>query len=133
MSFSDINSQEMYSLTIKVTHLRNSKGTLQIALYNKKGTIPDEKFQKFYKKEAVQITENTAILTFTHLPKGIYAVNVLHDENKNGKIDKGFMLPKEGIGFSNYAKIGFRNRPKFSKASFELTKDVEKEIKVIYF
>jgi uncharacterized protein (DUF2141 family) len=32
---------------------------------------------------------------------------LLHDENKNGKIDKGFILPKEGIGFSNFQSIGF--------------------------
>jgi uncharacterized protein (DUF2141 family) len=32
-----------------------------------------------------------------------YAINILHDEDNNGKIKKGFVLPKEGMGFSNYA------------------------------
>jgi len=31
-----------------------------------------------------------------------YAINILHDEDNNGKIKKGFVLPKEGMGFSNY-------------------------------
>ena len=52
--------------------------------------------------------------------KGNYAVNILHDENNNGKIDKGLILPKEGIGFSNYSSIGLTNRPNFKKANFEL-------------
>jgi len=59
-------------------------------------------------------------------------VNILHDENKNGKIDKKFILPKEGIGFSNYKSIGFTNKPNFSKASFELDSKTEINIKVIY-
>ncbi|WP_317124951.1 DUF2141 domain-containing protein [Paenimyroides viscosum] len=42
------------------------------------------------------------------------------------------MLPKEGIGFSNYQTIGLRNRPNFSKASFELNADKTVEVKVIY-
>ena len=70
--------------------------------------------------------------TFSHLPKGNYTVNILHDENNNGKIDKGLILPKEGIGFSNYSSIGLTNRPNFKKASFELTQNKTIKVKVIY-
>ena len=42
------------------------------------------------------------------------------------------MLPTEGIGFSNYQSIGIRNRPKFSKASFEIYSNTTKTIKIIY-
>jgi uncharacterized protein (DUF2141 family) len=56
----------------------------------------------------------------------------LHDENSNGKIDKGLILPKEGIGFSNYSSIGLTNRPNFKKASFELTQNKTIKVKVIY-
>lgn len=59
-------------------------------------------------------------------------MNILHDENNNSKIDKGLLLPKEEIGFSNYQTIGLRNRPNFSKASFELNADKTVEVKVIY-
>ena len=40
---------------------------------------------------------------------------------------------KEGVGFSNYESIGMRNRPKFSKASFELNANISKSISIIYF
>ncbi|WP_456378711.1 DUF2141 domain-containing protein [Lutibacter sp.] len=133
MSFNPLNNEETYSLTIKVKNLRNSKGVVQFAIYNKDGSIPDEKYKKYYKKDIALITKDSSTITFNNLPKGTYAINILHDENKNGKIDKKFILPKEGIGFSNYTSIGMRNRPKFSKASFELNETTTKNIKIIYF
>jgi len=132
LSFNLPNNEESYSLTIKVENLRNSKGVVQFAIYNKEGSIPDEKFKKVYKKDIATIYNNTSTITFNNLPNGNYAVNILHDENKNGKIDKKFILPKEGIGFSNYKSIGFTNKPNFSKASFELDSKTEINIKVIY-
>ncbi|MFT5349150.1 MAG: hypothetical protein ACI9M3_002200, partial [Bacteroidia bacterium] len=74
----------------------------------------------------------SSTITFEHIPPGIYAVNILHDENKNGKIDKGFIFPIEGIGFSNFQSIGFTNRPNFAKASFELKASKTINVKVIY-
>ena len=131
-SFSDQQGSSRYSLTVKVDHLRNSKGVVQISIYNKDGSIPDEKFKKYFKQKVVQISGNTATYTFVGLPKGKYAVNILHDENKNGMIDKRFIMPKEGIGFSNFNSIGFSNKPNFKKASFELNGDKEIDIKIIY-
>jgi uncharacterized protein (DUF2141 family) len=59
-------------------------------------------------------------------------VNILHDENENGQIDKGFILPIEGVGFSNYQSIGFTNRPNFLNASFELRSNKTIGVKIIY-
>jgi len=132
MSFNLQNNEETYSLTITVKDLRNSKGVVQFSIYNKEGSIPDEKYKKYYKKDSVAINDQTATITFNDLPKGRYAINILHDENKNGKVDKKFIFPKEGIGFSNYESIGMSNRPKFSKASFEVNTNSAKVITVIY-
>ncbi len=88
---------EKYDLTIKVDELSNSKGVVQFALYNKEGSIPDEEFKAYYKKQDAKINNDTSSTTFKDLPKGIYAINILHDENKNGKIDKKFILPVEQI------------------------------------
>lgn len=131
-SFKKLPLQNTFSLTIEVKELRNSKGLVQFALYNEKGTIPDEKYKHYYKLGTAVIDDRSATYTFFDLPSGRYAVNVLHDENQNGKIDKGLILSKEGIGFSNYEKIGLLNKPNFSKANFELTKDCRKRIKIIY-
>ena len=135
LSFSEKTSGETYSLKVKSAGFRNSEGEILFALYNKDGSIPDEKYKKYFKKGISKIDKNgTATFTFTNLPEGSYAVNILHDENKNGKIDKKFLLPmpSEGIGFSNYESIGMSNRPNFSKASFLVKSNMEKVIKVIY-
>jgi uncharacterized protein (DUF2141 family) len=135
LSFSESIPDEGYSLTIKAEGFRKAEGEVLFALYNKDGSIPDEKYKNYFKKGISQIDKDgTATFTFKNLPKGNYAVNILHDENKNGKIDKKFMLPlpSEGIGFSNYKSIGLSNRPNFSKASFVVKNNMTIEINVIY-
>lgn len=124
--------QNTFTLTVEVENLRNSKGEVQFTLYNTDGSIPDEHYKSYFKMDKSRIENGKAEITFSNLPKGIYAVNILHDENKNGKIDKGFILPKEGIGFSNYSSIGLTNRPNFKKASFELNQNKTIKVKVIY-
>jgi uncharacterized protein (DUF2141 family) len=121
-----------YTLTVVVSQLRNERGVVQFALYDKDGTIPDQNFQKYLKIAKSKIVHKEATVTFEQLPAGRYAVNILHDENEDGKIDKGFILPTEGVGFSNYETIGLTNRPKFSAASFDLNKDLTINVKVIY-
>lgn len=135
LTLSSFNNQkgETYSLTAEVKELQNCKGVVQFALYNKDGTIPDEHYKKCCKILKEKIQNGTSKVTFSNLPVGKYAVNILHDENENGEIDKGFILPIEGVGFSNYQSIGLTNRPNFSKASFELSSDKKITVKVIYF
>lgn len=130
-SFTKPNA-ETFSLTVDVKNLRNEKGVVQFALYNKDGLIPDEDFENYYKIVKGEIVNASSTITFKNIPSGKYAVNILHDENKNGKIDKGFILPIEGIGFSNFQSIGLTNRPNFSKASFELKENKTIDVTVIY-
>jgi uncharacterized protein (DUF2141 family) len=132
LAFSPKSESQTFSLTVEVSDLRNSTGVVQFSIYNKDGTIPDEKFKNYFKQKKAKILDSKSKVTFYNLPKGTYAVNILHDENRNGKIDKGWILPIEGIGFSNFRSIGFSNRPSFKKASFNLNYNVFKRVKVIY-
>ena len=135
MLFSFANKTESithHSLTVKVHGLRNAKGHVQFSLYNKDGSIPDEDYENYYQQKNGIIVNHSSTVTFHHLPVGNYAINILHDENKNGKIEKGWILPIEGIGFSNFNDIGFSNRPNFKKAKFPVNKHTVKTIKVIY-
>ncbi len=125
-------ADETCSLMVEVHGLRSSKGVIQFMLYNRDGTIPDKECKSYYKKQTGKIDEGVSYTVFENLPKGRYAVTVVHDENMNGKIDSGFFLPIEGIGFTNYSSIGLANRPDFVKASFDLSSNVTKSIKVIY-
>jgi uncharacterized protein (DUF2141 family) len=132
---SSFNNQikETYNLTIEVKELRNSKGTVVFALYNRDDAFPDEHYKKYLKKLTGKIVKGNSSVTFENLPAGKYAVNILHDEDNDGKIKKGMILPKEGIGFSNFQSIGFSNKPSFRKASFDLQSDKAIKIKIIYF
>lgn len=123
---------ETHSLTVEVLGLRNSNGIVQFALYNDEDSFPDEHYKKYYRKQTAKIINGTSEVTFKNLPPGKYAVNVLHDENEDGKVKKGIILPKEGLGFSNYESIGLSNRPSFQKASFNLVGDKKIEVKIIY-
>jgi uncharacterized protein (DUF2141 family) len=131
-SFACAAENSTRSLTVKVENLRNAKGVVQFTLYDKEGSLPDEKFTRYLKKQVGQISNGIASVTFQDLPEGVYAVNILHDENSDGKIEKGFVMPVEGIGFSNYQAIRMTNRPDFAGASFQLNNDMEIEVKIIY-
>lgn len=127
-----IQKQETCSLTIDVSELRNSEGTVQFALYNREDTFPDEHYKKYFKKLTGKIVNGASTVTFKNLPEGKYAVSILHDENNDGKIKKGIIFPKEGIGFSNFQSIGISNRPTFTKASFSMLSDKKIKINIIY-
>ncbi len=120
------------SLTVIVEGLRNSKGLVQYALYDREGSLPDQKFKKYHQIRTSPISNGKSSTTFSNLRPGTYAISVLHDENKDGEIKMGLLLPKEGIGFSNFKAIGLSNRPNFSKASFMLDKDSTIVVNMIY-
>lgn len=131
-SFKESAESAGFSLTVEVNDLRNSNGTVLFALYDRLDAFPDENYQKYVQKLTGKITKGTSHVTFENLTAGIYAVNILHDENNDGKIKKGIILPKEGIGFSNYQSVGLSNRPSFAKASFILQSDMKIKVHIIY-
>jgi len=133
LSLQSILLAKNVSLNVEVEGLKGDQGDLIVALYNKDGSIPDEKLNKYFKKKVVPLSQLSKGIKFENLSEGRYAVIVIHDENKNGKIDKGLLLPKEGVGFSNFSSISIMNKPNFKKASFMLDKDLTKKIKLIYF
>jgi uncharacterized protein (DUF2141 family) len=120
------------TLTVSVSDLRNSSGNVVFALYNREDAFPDEHYKKYYKILRSKIVNSSSTVIFKNLPNGVCAVNILHDENNNGKIKKKLFLPVEGIGFSNFQSIGFLNRPTFEKSAFYLRKDTTISVRIIY-
>lgn len=61
----------------------------------------------------------------TDLPRGTYAISVLHDKDENGKMTKSFLgWPVEAYGFSNNARGTF-SAPAFEECVFELREPTE--------
>lgn len=120
------------TLTVNVSELRNSNGNVVFALYNREDAFPDEHYKKYYKIVSGKITNRSSVVVFKDLRIGQYAVNILHDENNDGKIKKKLFLPVEGIGFSNFQSIGFSNKPTFEKAAFYLRANTTIRVTIIY-
>ncbi len=119
------NSGDGYNLEINITKIRSNSG--QIAIQ-----VLDEQ-KKVVKQEFATISNKRSVLLLKGLPKGKYAVQLFHDENKNGKMDFNFLgIPKEGYGFSNDAR-GFMSEPAFDKQLFLLDQDLAIQIKLSYF
>jgi uncharacterized protein (DUF2141 family) len=49
---------------------------------------------------------------------GSYALSVIHDENRNGKLDTFLGVPREGFGFSHNPVIRF-GPPRFAQVRFD--------------
>ena len=83
-------------LTIKITSIRNAEGNIRVALRSDENTIVASKIVEIDPKTL------TAEAVFDNLPEGTYGVAVIHDENKNGKLDfNDTGVPTEGYGHSN--------------------------------
>lgn len=60
----------------------------------------------------------TTTVTLRNVQPGRYAVQAFYDQNGNGKVDRAlFGIPREGVGFSNDAKIRMAP-PKWEEAVF---------------
>jgi uncharacterized protein (DUF2141 family) len=112
------------ALTVEVTGLRNTKGSVVYSIFSGPDGFPD-KGAKALASGSCAITddkdEKTARFVVPKLAPGVYAVTLFHDENSNGKLDtKTFGIPKEGFGFSNDPKIRM-GPPRFKDTSFAIT------------
>ena len=108
-------------LTVTVTDLRNHNGQIVFGVFKSADGFPtdQEKAVDWQVKPA-----DADSVTFTAmLPPGEYGASVLHDENKNGKMDKNFVgIPLEGYGVTNNPKPPLRAAT-FDEARFKLPPD----------
>ena len=121
-------------LTIKVVGARNAKGKIGVALFQGPEGFPENASAAFRSEQATIDSQTmSAEVVFRDVPQGVYAVSVLHDENMNGKLDKGlFGIPQEGYGASNNPEKKMR-APHFDEAKFSLSAPEQAiEIKLIY-
>ncbi len=120
------SQQKEYKLDIQVTGKFSSEGYLQIHLYN----VAKDFLKKPYKTIKIEAKNSNHKAVFHNVPKGIYAVFVVNDKNKNNKLDKNFIgMPKEAMGCSNGAKGRF-GPPKFKDAKFNVQRDTTILVKI---
>jgi uncharacterized protein (DUF2141 family) len=116
---------------LSVTNLRNSKGQLMVCLTKNPKAFPDCTKDTSALKKLVPASSASNI-TFSNVASGTYAIAIVHDENKNDKMDLRIFIPREGFGFSRNPKIGM-GPPKFKSASFTVSdSDVNQSVKMKY-
>lgn len=122
------------SIQVKMTHFNSTEGTVQVSIFNMAEGFPTDE-SKIYKKLRTTInSDKTAVVTFTGLAAGEYAVAMHHDENNSGEMEYNWIgMPKEGYGFSRNFKPTIR-APKFHETNISLDQEANKviTIKVLY-
>ena len=105
------------TLHVTVEGIRNDAQPVRVLLFKTPDTFPDE--ERCYKVQATTATEGTAVVEFTDLDPGAYAIMAYHDENEDNRLNRVLgMWPSEGYGLSlNPLVMG---PPTFQETSFEL-------------
>jgi uncharacterized protein (DUF2141 family) len=102
---------------VRVANVGTSRGTMKVAVCPR---------QNFLQETCPYIARVPAVAGVTivmvrGVPPGIYAVQVHHDINDNGQVDRSLLgIPVEGIGFSRDAKILF-GPPRFEDAEVSIS------------
>ena len=105
------------TLTVQISNVRNAKGLVHVDICPQKQFLGDD---CSYVGDA-QAHAGVVTVTVANLPPGQYAAQVFHDENRNKKVDRAlFGIPKEGVGFSNDARISL-GPPKWADARFNFS------------
>jgi uncharacterized protein (DUF2141 family) len=103
------------TIVVKVTGLRSEKGQVKIAVFNSPEKWLGE--QPIY-SSTINVDGQTVVWKITDVPYGDYGIAVLHDENKNGKMDKNILgIPQEPYGFSNNVRVTL-GPPTWEKSKF---------------
>ena len=111
------------SMVVDISGIRNKDGLIRLAFFVDEEGFKSEKPALVCMLEKKRVLNGNLTVHLDSIPPGLYGIALLDDENKNGKLDYKFIIPKEGVGFSNYDQHGI-HRPVFSDFSFLLKKNV---------
>lgn len=119
------------SLRIDVSNIRQGKGEIKLALFNKAEGFPFESIQA-YKLLKSDPKDGKVNFIIDSLTQGRYAIALFHDTNNDGVLNLNVLgIPKEGYGVSNNAYNMF-SAPKYTDASFVHSKTTIQRITMKY-
>jgi len=108
-----------------VSGLRSAKGQVVACLTARPADFPSCEHDPAARSVTVPAAGVTEI-AFGPVQPGRYAIALFHDENRNGRLDKRLMLPREGFGFSRDAPVRM-GPPSFASAAFEVGSGDERQ------
>jgi uncharacterized protein (DUF2141 family) len=109
------------ALRIHVDGLRNSTGVVGAVIFSSPDGWPEDTSKSLHHWPTPIMPGAREATPEWNLPPGNYGVAVIHDENKNHKLDRNFLgIPKEGFGFANNPHVGL-SAPPFNAAVVHVT------------
>jgi uncharacterized protein (DUF2141 family) len=114
-------AQPGFSATVDVSvhGLTSRNGFLNVSIWKNVKGFP-KKSEEALAQKIVPVAGSDMTIRFDALEQGVYAVVAYHDQNSNGKLDMGFMGPKEPYGVSNNFRSKF-GPPDFESCAFNLS------------
>lgn len=117
------------TLEVSIANVRDTTGVVHVALFTNSKNFLNTPVASM----SVAAVRGTVTVQFRGLSHGAYAISVIHDANRNGKLDTNFFgIPREGFGFSNDA-MGHFGPPSFEKARLNVMKDQTVTITTRYY
>ena len=107
-------------LTIEISELRNTKGSIQLAIYDNEEDFQSDASEEVFMAVSSKVTSKTLSYTIHDIPEGHYAVTVIHDENNSQNLDMSGRTPLEGLAYSGTkSKL---TKPSFQRAATKVSK-----------
>jgi uncharacterized protein (DUF2141 family) len=121
------------TLQIHVDGLRNSTGVVGAVIFASPDGWPEDTAKSVHHWPTEIPPGKHEATPGWDLPPGDYGVAVIHDENRNQKLDRNFLgIPKEGFGFANNPHVAL-SAPPFKAAIVHVTCPVtEINVHMIY-
>ena len=105
-------AQAQVRVEVIVLNVKDTTGMIRVGIF----ADPQAFMKKPILGKIVKAAEGRCVAVFERVPTGTYAISVIHDSNRNEKLDTNFFgIPKEGFGFSNDV-MGTFGPPSFDKA-----------------
>ncbi|WP_051504102.1 DUF2141 domain-containing protein [Sphingomonas jaspsi] len=114
-------------LTVSVEGLRNDHGAVMLCLTRRGEAQFLQCNQDPAKVSRVVPAGQSKAILFEGLEPGDYSVMMVHDENRNGKLDKMMGIPKEGFAFSRNPAIRM-GPPHYADVHFMLTPGAHRQV-----
>jgi uncharacterized protein (DUF2141 family) len=119
-AISNLAFAQKHAVSIQLQNLSTAKGQLLISIFNKANGFPEEVSAAY---STVVFKEPLRKNLVLFLPKGTYALAIVHDKNKNNKMDKNlFGAPTEPYGVS-LNKTYLLKAPLFEENKFVMQSD----------
>ncbi|HLL58314.1 MAG TPA: DUF2141 domain-containing protein [Allosphingosinicella sp.] len=116
-AFISVGAAAPPSIEVALAGLRNTRGMVHLCMTKSPAHFPNCGDDPGAVKRSVPAT-GTARIDFSNIVPGSYALSVIHDENRNGRLDTLLGIPREGFGFSRNPVIRF-GPPRFAQVRFD--------------